>query len=303
MLNKKGSTLIELLIVAVIGVFILEAAYLLYSGSLKLFTDVRTRSSNIQTKVPSVEMIGRYFDRWGANVLPTGSDCTNYPPSSAKCLTKTAQTGLASGVACDEVTFWGNLYGTGFVKDVSANTAHLLSCRLSSDNTSNCYYLWRSGAINNDAVGNSIIPLSFNGSLSPNLTPNNADCSALASDATANATVYPQLKPSSGATSNKTLQAGDVLLRAPHKVRLYCAANANDANRNWLYADLTDTATDCGSNEAASPIAPVDSFQVAVLSDPSGNNTAAEVTVVFRSQSQKYSRTYDRQTVKKVFGR
>ncbi len=299
MLNEKGFSLIELLIVTVIGVFIMEAGYLLYAGSTKLFKDVKTISDNVQTEVPTVEQIGRYFDRWGVNVLSvTGSDCSTYPPSDPKCITKTAQTGLASGVACDEVTFWGNLYGTGFIKDASGTTADLVSCRLSNDSQQNCYYLWSGGAIVNDVSGGNTVTLALSG-----LNPNNADCSGLSSSVTANASANKQLNPTSGASPSKTVNSGDILMRAPHKIRLYCAANGKDASQNWLYADLTDTAGDCGATLTSLPVAPVNRFQVALLTDASGFTTAAQVDATFRSQSQTYSRKSETQAVKKVFGR
>ncbi|MCX8021397.1 MAG: prepilin-type N-terminal cleavage/methylation domain-containing protein [Syntrophorhabdaceae bacterium] len=297
-LNKKGFSLIEVLIVSGIGLFVLMAALLLYTGSLNLFKDVKTISDNIQTKVPSIELVGRYFDRWGVNVLSTGSDCTNYPPSNAKCITVTPQTGLGTGITCDEVIFFGNIHGTGFVRDVSGTVANLVSCRLSTSSNQNCYYLWRNGSIQNDASTNTVLPLSLS-----SLSPNNADCSTLTSGTVSNASANYQLSPSAGSGSTKTLQAGDIIQRSPHKIRLYCAPNANDASRNWLYVDLTDTALGCTSDETASPIAPVDTFQVTLLTDPSGNSTAARVTVTFRSQSGKYSKQYDTHTVTKTFGR
>jgi len=301
-MNKKGFSLMELLIVTVIGLFILEAAYLLYSGSLKLFKDVKTMSDNVQTKIPSIELIARYFDRWGVNVAGTGTDCANYPTNNAKCITVTAQTGLSTGITCDEVIFWGNIYGTGFVKSVAGSTATIISCRLSKSTGQNCHYLWRKGVLQNDLSSGSVIPLA----LDSNLSTNNADCSGLTSGSSSNATVDSTLEPWSGSTS-KVVQAGDIIQRAPHKIRLYCASNSNDSNRNWLYADLTDTTSYCNSNETATPIAPVNSFQATLLPSGctalNGGCTAVNVSVTFRSQSMKNSREYDTETVQRVFGR
>lgn len=301
--SQNGFTLIELLIAGAIGLFILVAVYYLYSGSLHLFSNVKSISDNVQTKIPSMELIARYVDRWGVGVYATGtgSDCTTYPPSNAKCVTKTTQTGLANGITCDELTFWGNIHGTGFVHSVSGGSATLTSCRLSNSSGQNCYYLWRTNTIQNNIIGGTpdILYLS-------NLSINNADCSTFSSSG--NVTVSSTLISWTGTTSNnKTLQAGDVIQRAPHKIRLYCASNPNDSNRNWLYVDLTDTASYCNSNETSSPIAPVDSFQVALL--PSGCNAstggcyAIEVNVTFRSQSKKYDNTYDTHQIRRVFGR
>ncbi len=301
--SKKGFTLIELLIAGTIGLFILTAVYYLYSGSLHLFSNVKSISDNVQTKIPSMELIGRYIDRWGVGVYSTGSgsNCTTYPPSNAKCVTKTAQTGLGSGITCDELIFWGNLYGTGFVHNVSGGTATMTSCRLSSTTGQNCYYLWRTNTIQNDIISGAPDILYMS-----NLSTNNADCSTFSS--TGNITTSATLTSWTGTTSyNKTLQAGDVIQRAPHKIRLYCASNSNDSNRNWLYVDLTDTASYCNSNETSSAIAPVDSFQVTLLPSgctaSSGGCSAIEVNATFRSQSKKYDNTYDTHQVRRVFGR
>jgi prepilin-type N-terminal cleavage/methylation domain-containing protein len=295
--NRRGYTLIEVLIVTVVGLFVLEAAYLLYTGAFKLFKDVKTSADNVQTEVPSMELIGRYFDRWGVNVAATGADCASYPPSNTKCITVTA------GTPCDEVSFWGNIYGTGFVQSVSGGVATIVSCRLSADSNHNCHYVWSNDILVNDLYLGNLIMLGL-GSLSSN----NADCSSLTSSSTL-PTVAQTVTPVGvyPSATNKTLLAGDIIQRAPHRIRLYCAANANDNNQNWLYVDLTDTASDCNSHESASPIAPVDSFQVELL--PSGCDagtgacTVASLTVTFRSQSKKYSREAGTLSTQRVFGR
>ncbi len=307
--TTKGFSLIELLIAGTIGLFILTAAYYLYSGSLHLFSNVKTISDNVQTKIPSMELVARYIDRWGAGIYSTGSgtNCSTYPPSNAKCVTKTAQSGLGKQVngvddiQCDELIFWGNLYGTSFTHSVTGGTATITSCRLSSSSGQNCYYLWRTNTLQNDIVSGAP-----DATYLSSLSVNNADCSTFSSSG--NATVSSTLTSWSGNTSyNKTLQAGDIIQRAPHKIRLYCASNSSDSNRNWLYVDLTDTATSCNSNETASAIAPVDKFQVTLLPSgctaSSGGCSAVEINATFRSQSQKYDRTYDTHQVRRVFGR
>ncbi len=298
-LNSHGFSLIEVLIVSVIGLFVLEAAYLLYMGALRLFKDVKASSETVETSVPSMELVARYFDRWGVNVATGGANCAAYPPVNGKCITVT------EGTPCDEVVFWGNLYGTGFVENVAGGTATLVSCRLSTSAGQNCYYLWSNDVIMNDLDGGQLVPLTLNN----NLSVNNADCSALTAASPTNATVSATLTPAgvhAGAV-DKNAQTGDFIHRAPHRVRLYCAQNASDANRLWLYVDLTDTATDCNANESAAAVAPVDSFQVQLLPsgcDPaSGACNAASVTAVFRSQSRKYGGGFDTHTVTRILGR
>lgn len=309
-MNTKGFTLIELLMVTAIGLLVIQAAFYLYTGTMRLFKDVKSTSDNIQTKMPTVELVGRYFDRWGSNVGTGGADCSSYPPSHSRCITKSAQTGLPSGITCDEVIFWGNLYGMGFVSAVSSPSANVISCRLSTSTGHNCYHLWRNNALQNDASGAATLQL-------VSLSTNNADCSTLATGTSSNATISATM--TNAAYGNKTIQAGDLIQRAPHRVRLYCAANSSDANANWLYVDLTDTASDCNSGELATAIAPVDSFQATLLGDSSpcvatsGGCSAARVNIMFRSQSKKGSRSYDyetktrqdydRQSAQRVFGR
>ncbi len=296
-INENGFSLIELLIVTVIGLFILEGAYLLYTGASKLFKDVKTTADNIQTKVPAMELVSRYFDRWGVGVLTTGTNnCGTYPPSNGKCIT------LTTGSPCDEVFFWGGLHGSGFVAAVSGSTATLVSCRLSKTTNQNCHYLWRNDVLQNTLSGGSVIHLGLNNDLSVN----NADCSGLTSASPTNATVNAVLDPWSG-TITRTAQAGDIIHRAPHLVRLYCALNSTDSNQRWLYVDLTDTASECNSAENASPIASVDSFKVDLLpascNATAGGCRAARITMVLRSQAKNYAGSYDTQTVVKTFGR
>lgn len=277
----RGFSLIEVLIVTVIGLFILEAAYFLYTGSMKLFKDVKTKSDNIQTKVPSLELISRYFDRWGVGVSATGSDCTNYPPVSEKCITVT------NSSPCDEVYFWGNTEGTGIVMSISGTTAYIISCRLKTG--SSVYSVWRSNSL--QSSGESLT------GVSP-LSVSNADCSSLTSSTTGNLTV-------TAALTGVTLQAGDVIHRAPYKVRFYCGSNSSDSNNQWLYVEQTDTSGVLSTT--SEPIAPVNSFQVELLPSgctaSSGGCTAAKVTMQYRSQSKKYDRTTGTYSAERVFGR
>lgn len=294
MLNQKGFSLIEFLIVTCIGLFILGAAFMLQAGSVQLFKDTKTTTDNLQTKMPSMELIARYFDRWGVGVASTGTgtNCSTYPPSDAKCISP------VSGTYFDEVTFWGSMYGTGCVAGVASGSASIYSCRLSRDNGQNCYYVWRNNILENDTSGGAVIPLALNA----NLTPANADCSSLTA---ANGSVSSTMAPVSGSVS-KTLLAGDIISRAPHKIRLYVAANANDGGNNWLYSDVTDTAS-CALTQTAIPVAPVDGFRVSVL--PAGCNaatggcTSAQVDVTFRSQSSQYDHGTTNYRVVRAFGR
>lgn len=294
MTNQKGFSLVELIVVTGLGLFILGAALMLQAGSVKLFKDTKVNADNLQAKMPSMELIARYFDRWGVGVyaLSSGGNCTGYPPSNPKCIHKTTSGGF------DEVTFWGSIYGTGCVGSVTSGTANLFSCRLNKSTVQNCYYVWKNNQIINDKSGSDPIPLLLNA----DLTTDSADCSGLTAS---NASVSATMQPLSG-TTTKDLEAGEIINRAPHKIRLYVAANANDGGKKWLYSDVTDTAA-CGLSQSAIPVAPVNGFSVTLLptgcSETSGGCTSAQVDVTFRSQSTKYDLQTKAYTVSRVFGR
>lgn len=296
-IGNKGLSLVELLVVIAILGIVLGAVLVTYRGSLRVFTDVKSASDPVETKTPSIELVARYFDRWGVGVIAKThrgncTVCPDHPKSLAITTTND----------CSDITFYGNLYGFGFVQNVSGSTAQLISCRLDSSTGKNCYTLWRDNTpINEYGVNNNPIILGLQ-----SLSPNNADCSGITSSTTQNATMNYELSPYSGSIF-KRVKPADVIQRAAHRIRLYCSNNAQDSNRKWLYADLTDFYGSCNENENATPVAPVNSFTVTPL--PSGCNAsdggcnAVQVIVTFRSQSPDYQGQYKTFTVTRVFGR
>lgn len=301
--NNKGYSLLEMLMAIGIGLIVLGAVAASYTGSLKAFKDIKSISDTIHTKMPSVELISRYFDRWGVGVVSkkrirlNGTD-ENVMPSCTNCPEYNKLITITSGNPCDTVEFYGNLYGTGFVQSIDGTTARLISCRLSRSSNQNCYTIWRNTFPLNDLEGGNVLPVGISNSLSTN----NADCASLAFGTTFNATADRLM-------STKELAAGDYIHRIPHKVRLYCANNSADNNRTWLYVDLTDQSGGyCSDNEPASPIAPVDEFKIiekypAGCTPGNGNCNAIKARIVFRSYSQKHGGGFDTYTVEKVFGR
>lgn len=313
--QSKGFSLVELLISIAIASIILAAVVLSYTGGLKIFKDVKSISDNIENKTPSIELIARYFDRWGVGVVSTKDNlrCSNCP-ARQKSIVISSGTGAGSG--CSDVTFYGNLYGMGFVQnkiDTTATGTRVLSCRLNASENNNCYTLWRNNTPLNEPQTGANAPLDI--LRLTNLSANNQDCSALAAGTNFNVTMDDDLSSVSGIT--KIAQPGDIIQRAPHTIRLYCANNPSDGGRRWLYVDLTETYGSCNENENGSPIAPVDAFTVtAIPENPLPPNTscnastggtgcgALEVSVTFRSQTTKYSsQSFDTYTVTKVFGR
>ncbi len=296
--NNKGFSLVELLVVVAILGIVLGAILVTYISSQKVFFDVKSLSDPIETKTPSIELIARYFDRWSVGVISrthrsTCSVCPYHPNSMA----------ISSSNDCSEVTFYGNLYGFGFVVNSTSPTAQLISCRLDSSQNKNCYTLWRDNTpINDYDSSNNPIILGLS-----SLSPNNADCSTgITSSTNQNATMHFDMSPYSG-SNLKRVKPGDVIHRAAHKIKLYCNSNSSDGNRKWLYADLEDFYGGCNERETATPIAPVDSFSVEALppgcNASTGSCSAIRVTVVFRSQSPDSKGEFKTYTVTRVFGR
>jgi prepilin-type N-terminal cleavage/methylation domain-containing protein len=304
-LNNKGYSLVEMLMAIVVGLIVLGAVVAAYTGSLKLFKDAKSISDTIQTKMPSVELISRYFDRWGVGVVSQQRirlNGTDEPvmPSCTNCPTYNKWMTIITGTPCDTVEFYGNLYGTGFVQSVSGNTARLISCRLDRSDDQNCYTIWRNTFPINAISGGNISPIAL-----PSLNPSVViDCLDRTTWQNQNFNVT-----SNVSMSGMIVQAGDYIHRIPHKVKLYCKNNPQDANKTWLYADLTDqSASGCTNNEPSSAIAPVDEFKViekypAGCTPASGKCDALKVKIVFRSYSPKHTGEYDTYSVEKVFGR
>ncbi|TAN45125.1 MAG: prepilin-type N-terminal cleavage/methylation domain-containing protein [Nitrospirae bacterium] len=294
--NQKGFTLVEVLIATAISLMIMGAIMVAYMASVKTFNDVKSISDNLESKTPSIELIARYFDRWGVGVVSQADNasCTNCPAAQRSVSITTTN-------GCSDVTFYGNLYGMGFVQSVSGGAANIVSCRLATGTNNNCYLIWRNNAIINTITGGMVDPVSVS-----SLSSSNADCSALAAGTTSNVTA-------SSTMSTLTVQAGDVIQRAWHTVRLYCANNSNDSNRKWLYVDLTDNSNGyCNDAQSAMPVAPVESFTATALPVQTGcvSTTggtacrAVNVNITFRSQTRKAGGTYDTYTTaNKTFGR
>lgn len=299
-MNQKGFTLVEILIAVLVAVVAIGAIQVVYSSSHQVFQNVKSISDNVETKTPSIELIARYFDRWGVGVMSQAEmPLCNNCPTTRKILA------IVDGDPCDDVTFFGNIQGFGFVQGTAAGTANVTSCRLSTSTAAqNCYYLWtNNGVTNSFDAGNNFIPLELNA----DLNPNNADCLGVTSGAPTNATVNAVLTPKSGAVP-VTAAPGDVIQRVPHSIRLYCNNNSQDSNRRWLFADLNETSPFCGANDPPAPIAPVDRFEViqtfpAGCVPANGDCDGVQIRVVFRSQTKNQSGQYDTYTVDRIFGR
>ncbi|MCX8070311.1 MAG: type II secretion system GspH family protein [Thermodesulfovibrionales bacterium] len=287
-LNNKGISLVEILIAMVIVGIITSALLTLYMSSDKVFRQTKVIADTKETAKLSLAQLEWLFQRWGTSTPcndPTGNnvctvirDCrdTNnnyaYPPPSSICIT------ILESSPCDEVQFYANLYGNGFVDRLdSATTVAMMSCRLSDASGQNCYHIKRGGPFRRDANNNLVVLIfSIN-----NLSSNNLDCINVTGNS--NATMGRQVSILNGfeldannqPTNTLNLDGGDLLVRVPHRVRLFCQNNPNDNNTRWLYMSAVDSATQCAANENPEPLVPVDAFQV----EQQGQGIRVSVTI------------------------
>lgn len=308
-INEKGYSLAEILIAMTISAIVMAAVVVAYVGSVRAFRDVKSISDNIDTKTPSIELVSRYFDRWGVgvpdNTTSTTCSTTAYPDVRSKCMS------YNSGTPCDNISFFGNFYGMGFVHDVSGNLAGLISCRLSTGSNQNCYNLWRNNQVRNTVtLSLDNLSTSTGNCLSYNDT---ANTSGTSDTHVTNATVNCRPKDTSGnliTDNDSLLRAGDIIQRSPHWITLYCANNPSADKGRWLYAkmkEIPSVSGSCNANANAVAIAPVAGFAATPL--PSGCNfasggcSAVSVTVTFRSLSKKSGNQSDNYTITRIFGR
>lgn len=235
-MKTKGFTIIELLIVILLCAIILMAISGLYIASDKIFRHTRPISDVLEETRSGIVTLDFVFSRWGAgvpcenntcNISNTTIPCLNYPPSAPMCIT--CNNGdFNSG--CNDIEFYASLYGIGFVVNVNGTQANIISCRLTNDDY---YYIWQGEKV-----------LNYNATSTPaiyqlsGLAPDDQDCIK-------NFNGPPNAKSNSVVTlvSNSsytyTLQPGDIIMRVPHKVRIYEDCKTNEC---WLYIEKTDMA-------------------------------------------------------------
>lgn len=312
---NKGLTLVELLVAIIISTIILGALYsLFFSGeravrNIKEITDVKEIA---KLGLAQLEWI---FDRWGTSVVMcqdpiTTNQCTAvvdcrdasgnfpYPPPSSLCIT------VIDDDPCDRVTFYGNLYGNGFVALVRGpDTVEVVSCRLRSTDRHNCYHIKRGGLTFRDVGTGAPIAFSING-----LSDENLDC--LDPNVTPNATMSREviarngnfIDPVTGDTTNRlTLEGGDLLVRVPHRITLFCQPNPQDNNSLWLYMRTEDLAYELGcrddDTEDVQPLFPVESMGASIQ----GNGILLDI--VFRNNRPPGDPNYRTFRVQRMFGR
>jgi len=287
--SKKGFTLVELLIALFISAIILVAIVSLYTTSVRTFQTVKNVSDAKELGKNAMAQLEWIFQRWGTstpcfntnNALCTSAvvNCQDaatgdfrYPPPSMVCMT------IISASPCDEAQFYANLSGNGFIHNptlANPDRMQIKSCRLSTDTNKNCYHIKMGSQFISDQANPSVYtPLIF--SLS-SLSANNLFCTdgSIAPNATmaVNArALNGKLTDNAGnLTTTYAFEGGEIVLRVPHRVRLFCQANPSDRNQNWLYMAATDMASTvnypsvnnlCNSHESAQPLIPVNTFRI-----------------------------------------
>jgi len=308
---QRAFTIIELLVAIVISFITLGAVIALYQVSSDVFRNIKKVSEAKENTRVGVAQLEWLFQRWGVGTPCCSQDCTvitscgdpgafTYPPPSALCIT------IIEGDPCDEIWFYANLHGMGFVdKLISPYEVAVMSCRLSEDITQNCYHIRRGGLwapVDWDYTTYPVPPIVA----ISNLSADNLDCIDVSG--TSNATMNREVTILNGLYNGSDiflLEGGDLLIRVPHRVRLFCQPNPNDNNRLWLYMEAIDVAeevmpnvancrsdpADTDPSEGINPLVPVESFQVTLL------NNAIKVDVVYRGEGGETMR------MERVYGR
>ncbi|NPB07988.1 MAG: type II secretion system protein [Aquificae bacterium] len=295
---RRAFTIVEVLIAIAISLISLGAVIALYQVSSRVFWEIKKVSEAKENTRIGVAQLEWLFQRWGVGTPCCTQDCTqvvscgdpgdfSYPPPSALCIT------IIEGDPCDEVWFYANLYGMGFVdRLINPTEVAVMSCRLSDDIAQNCYHIRRGGLwapVDWDYASYPVPPIVA----ISNLSDSNLDCVDVSG--TSNATMSRNVTILNGLYHGSDvfpLEGGDLLIRVPHRVRLFCKENPSDNNRLWLYMEAIDVAEEvmpdvpnCRSNpedtdpsEGESPLVPVESFQVTLLEN------AIQVDVVYRGE-------------------
>ncbi|WPM32989.1 prepilin-type N-terminal cleavage/methylation domain-containing protein [Hydrogenobacter sp. T-2] len=287
---RRGFTLVELLVAIMVSSIILLAIASLFMGSNRAFRvnrDVAEMSEDVRNAITTLEFI---FSRWGAgvpcannncNITNSIPDCTGVivsslnnsipptyaPPSDPMCMSVISELSIGQPLGQPQVSntyviFYANLYGIGFVVSTNGNNANVLSCRLSSNQRQNCYYVWRNGNVKGsfytDNHGNTVpVPVrlsQFSGQ---------PDC---IQGHQVNLTINTAVNRIVNAGDDITLEPGDYITRVPHRVTIYLSNNQertpSGVTYRWLLMDRVDLAQACNDTETAIRIGRVQNFSV-----------------------------------------
>lgn len=273
-MDRKGLALVEILIGLVVTIIVVGVIVSVYITSDKVFRQNKSISDVKEITKLGMEQLEWLFQRWGTSTPcndPTigGSECTpirdcrvagnfTYPPPSSMCIT------IDEGNPCDEIILHANLYGNGYIDRLSSpSTAAVMSCRLSEETGRNCYHLKRGGLFIRDAQDDHIALIFLIGGLSSD----GLDCVNVSGNS--NGSLNRQVTALNGnvrdsanqLTTTFNIEGGDLLIRVPHRLRLFCQSNPQDNNSLWLYMEATDMSSSCNAHEPPIPLNAVNSFK------------------------------------------
>lgn len=271
-MKNKGFTLTELLVGIVVAMITLLAITSLFMTSNRVIQVVKPASEAIEEVQTGLATLDFVMSRWGVG-FPCSNNCTFDATQSCSTTfdsfnaSSTNITVYGNNPLCmnilnsgSEVQFFASLGGSGFVKSSNSSGSQLISCRLSSSQKDNCYFLFNP---------------TFNGFIQLNgLSQSSSDCIDL------------DITSQTNATASNQLPAGSLLVRSPHFIRIY-------VQDGWLRMDKKDIAP-CNDNENAVNIARVKSFQAQSI-----NSRSVKFTIEFVSQTDptkvfKVERVYSR---------
>jgi type II secretory pathway pseudopilin PulG len=266
---KKGFTLVEVLVVMILIFVIIGAVLTVYLISVKIFKEGKELSDLTEDARIAITTLNFIFSRWGMGVPCANNTCV-MNDTLASCNVNLVNGALLTppelpqdpmcitiNNTTKEIYFFANLEGFGFVVNSTGSIVNVVSCRLNTSLTQNCYYIWRNGVVLNPS-NNTYFP----SSVPLNGTINGIDCiNTPAPNAQLNA--Y---------TSGIILEPGDYITRVPYLIRIY-VKNINGIN--WLMIKKIDLATACNNNEHSVKLAPVKDFSAEIL------GRAVKLTITF----------------------
>ncbi|GEM_PF-595175 len=305
---KKGFTIIEMLIVILIGVLIIGVMVGLYVAHQRAQVPTKMVSDILEIQRSGIAQLEWIFSRWGTGTPcndPTGANiCTRirpcdienvcdiktnpqnpncYPPPSSLCIS------ISNGTPCSEVWFYGNLEGMGIASYVYRDRIRLVSCRLKTENNNNCFHIMRHGRFFRDANNQNVALIFGLSELSEQnaecLSPSYLDPATYNADANRVAVIYNgNILNQAGNLQNwLLLEGGDIIIRVPKLIHLYCETGPD--GRRWLKMDLTDKAENCNANEPAINISPVENFYVSIVTS---NEEITDTSQIDNPQDSNY---------------
>ncbi|MEM3845975.1 MAG: prepilin-type N-terminal cleavage/methylation domain-containing protein [Candidatus Parvarchaeota archaeon] len=283
--TKKAFSILELMIALAVSLIIVAAAFFIYKDTIESYAIQRNINLVKETTKQTLMGLEMFLQEWGYGVPCSNSNveqCNQviesnnpnnipFPPPSSLYIV------INSGNPCDSVYFYGSLGGEGFIQSLaSTNTVNVVSCELNTSQNQNCYYAWRGAKIflnQNPSFGSTSTPLIF--SLN-NLTSNDSYCANISPSNPYNDTMSNYVTALNGQliiyngnqqsfTNQLNLDPGDLLIRVPSLIHIYCQTNPQD-NNLWLYVSTTDMASPyCQNNLSPTPIVRVNSFHVSAV--------------------------------------